>query len=68
MKTITTDIELFAAAMSQVRVSVAIKIGDGKLQIVDYGGPIEKYSGFSVRIGGAYYAREAHEFLVREDR
>lgn len=68
MKTLITDIELFAAALAQARVSVLLKVDDGTLQLVEYGGPIEKYSPVAVRIGGVYYAREVHVFHIREGR
>jgi hypothetical protein len=62
MKTLISDIELFAAMLFQVRVTVCAKDSAGHTIIVDYGGPIERYTDISVRIGGENYTRSAHEF------
>lgn len=37
-----------------------IREQDGR--IADYGGPIERYSDNSVKIGGTYYVRGVYEF------
>lgn len=53
------DKDLFAAALSQVRVSI---FSNGHL--VDYGGVIQKYSPIAVKIQGTYYMRNQYEFRV----
>lgn len=65
MRTLHSDIELFAAAIKQVRVSVSMRI-DGKLQLVDYGGTIQKYNGYAVKINDTYYVRKEHEFFLSD--
>lgn len=59
---IETDIELFTAALTQASVTVCEEDGS----IADYGGPIERYTPDSVKIGGAYYVRASYEFHVKE--
>ncbi|MNV17405.1 hypothetical protein D3C71_1081930 [compost metagenome] len=63
MRTIHSDLELFTAAIKQVRVSVSMKV-EGKLQLVDYGGTIQKYDQYAVKINDTYYVRKVHEFFV----
>lgn len=53
--------EFFAAALLQVRV-IVVDAADQSL--VDYAGPIEKYTEFSVRIGGVHYQRHLNIFKV----
>lgn len=62
-KELISNEEFFAAALLQVQVLV-FDAQDNS--IVDYGGPVEKYTEFSVRIGGAYYQRHMHVFKVSE--
>jgi hypothetical protein len=49
-KTLTTDIELFTAALLQRKVSVWGKTADDIYVLLDRGGIIEKYSPDSVKI------------------
>jgi len=58
--TLKSDMELFAAALAGVRVTV---FADGK--IVDYGGNVEEYTSDSVRIGGTWYLRGSFVFRVQ---
>lgn len=58
MRILHTGIELFTAALAQVRVTVRERDG----QIADYGGAIEKYTPVRVKIGGVYYSRDFHVF------
>lgn len=64
MKTLISDIELFAAALAQVRVSICVRDNFGRVVIVNYGGPIERYTKVSVKVGGVNYARSMYEFCV----
>lgn len=60
-KELISNEEFFTAALLQVRVMVV----DAEDQsLVDYGGPVQKYTDFSVRIGGVYYQRHLHTFKV----
>ncbi|MEK4349632.1 hypothetical protein MKX41_02215 [Paenibacillus sp. FSL R5-0475] len=63
MRILVTDIELFAAALVQARVTV--RAVDGS--IADYGGAIEKYTPNAVRIDGTYYMREVYLFEIKEN-
>jgi len=58
-KELISNEEFFAAALLQVRVLI-FDAQDNS--IVDYGGPVEKYTEFSVRIGGVYYQRHVNIF------
>ncbi|AOK88502.1 hypothetical protein [Paenibacillus polymyxa] len=63
-KVLKSDIELFAAALSQVRVYVVQPLGEDFISVIDYGGTIEKFSPDSVKIAGVYYIRNQFEFRV----
>ncbi|WP_342426522.1 hypothetical protein [Paenibacillus sp. FSL L8-0158] len=63
-KVLKSDIELFAAALSQVKVYIVQLLGEDFISVVDYGGTIEKFSPDSVKIAGAYYIRNQFEFRV----
>ncbi|MBY7735378.1 hypothetical protein MJ749_13180 [Paenibacillus polymyxa] len=63
-RVLNSDIELFAAALSQVRVYVVQSLREDMVSVVDYGGTIEKFSPDSVKIAGAYYIRNQFEFRV----
>ncbi|AJE54189.1 hypothetical protein [Paenibacillus polymyxa] len=63
-KVLKSDIELFAAALSQVRVYVVQSLREDIVSVIDYGGTIEKFSPVSVKIAGAYYIRNQFEFRV----
>lgn len=56
--------ELFTAALSQVKVYVVQSLGEDLISVIDYGGTIEKFSPDSVKIAGAYYMRNQFEFRV----
>ncbi|WP_342409781.1 hypothetical protein [Paenibacillus sp. FSL R10-2778] len=61
-KVITSDADLLAAALAQVRVYV-VQVGeDASDSIIDYGGVIQKYTPDFVKIADTYYTRTAHEF------
>lgn len=62
-KVLESDIELLAAALSEVEVRVAMK--DGQEEISGSGGPIRAYSPNAVRIRGLSYSRDLYEFRVR---
>ncbi|PPQ47986.1 hypothetical protein C5G87_12675 [Paenibacillus peoriae] len=61
-KVLKSDIELFAAALSQVRVYVVQSLGEDVVSVVDYGGTVEKFSPDKIKIAGAYYMRNQFEF------
>lgn len=61
-KIIESDMELLAAALSEVEVKVAIK--DEDLELSDLGGPIRAFTPKAVRIRGLSYSRELYEFRV----
>ncbi|MEJ3719651.1 MULTISPECIES: hypothetical protein [Paenibacillus] len=63
-KVLKSDIELFAAALNQVRVYVVQPLGEDLIDIVDYGGPVEKYTPESIKINGSYFFRNQFEFRV----
>ncbi|MGQ3477731.1 hypothetical protein [Paenibacillus sp. TY11] len=63
-KVLGSDIELFAAALSQVRVYVVQPLGKDLIDIVDYGGVVQKITPESVKINGSYFMRNQFEFRV----
>ncbi|MDN4079608.1 hypothetical protein QYF52_16820 [Paenibacillus polymyxa] len=63
-KVLKSDIELFAAALSQVRVYVVQSLDEDLIDIVDYGGSVEKITPESIKINGTYFIRNQFEFRV----
>ncbi|SEU32864.1 hypothetical protein [Paenibacillus sp. NFR01] len=63
-KVLKTDDEFLTAAMSQKRVTIFERRGDLAGCIVDYGGPVEKYTPASIKIAGAHYFRCEFEFRM----
>ncbi|WP_346836023.1 hypothetical protein [Paenibacillus polymyxa] len=63
-KVLKSDVELFAAALSQVKVYVVQSLGEDFISVIDYGGTIEMFSPNSVKIAGAYYIRNQFEFRI----
>ncbi|MDH2330512.1 hypothetical protein [Paenibacillus polymyxa] len=63
-KVLKSDIELFAAALSQERVYVVQPLGEDLIDIVDYGGTVEKITPESIKINGSYFFRKQFEFRV----
>ena len=63
-KVLKSDIELFAAALNQVRVYVVQPLSDDMVEVVDYGGTVEKFSPDSIKINGKYFMRDQFEFRV----
>ncbi len=59
-----SDIELFAAALSQVRVYVVNPLSDDMVEVVDYGEAVEKITPDSIKINGCYFMREQFKFRV----
>ncbi|NGZ74477.1 hypothetical protein [Saccharibacillus alkalitolerans] len=53
--------EFFAAALMQVQVFVNDALDESP---IGEGGPVQKYTDFSVWIGGACYPRHTHTFKV----
>ncbi|NJJ37801.1 hypothetical protein [Paenibacillus apii] len=63
-KVLNTDADLFTASLAQARVAVFERCGELAGCIVDYGGPIQKWTPVSVKIADAYYLRSDFEFRV----
>ncbi|CAH1190618.1 hypothetical protein PAECIP111892_00269 [Paenibacillus auburnensis] len=68
-KVLESDLDLLAAALSEVPVAVAVK--EYEDDILEDGGRIREYTPNSVRIRGLSYSRELYEFraypiLMRE--
>lgn len=63
-RVLTTDTDLFTAALAQSRVAVIETRGVQAGCIVDYGGPIQRWTPESVKIADAYYRRREFEFRV----
>ncbi|MNN74084.1 hypothetical protein D3C81_1902480 [compost metagenome] len=63
-KVLKSDIDFLAAALSQARVTVFELRGDLAGCIVDYGGPVQKWSPESIKISEAYYRRGEFEFRM----
>ncbi|MDD9267410.1 hypothetical protein ACFPES_10285 [Paenibacillus sp. GCM10023248] len=65
-KTLTTDMQLFAAALSQVRVAVIQRTADDIPVFVTVG-TVRKYTPDEVQVGERTYLREETELRVEED-
>ncbi|MDR6776237.1 hypothetical protein J2W98_000484 [Paenibacillus peoriae] len=63
-ESLQTDIEFLAAALSQVQVYVVNPLNEDMMEIIDYGGPVEKFSPDSIKINGSYFMRKQFEFRV----
>ncbi|WP_080683011.1 hypothetical protein [Paenibacillus polymyxa] len=63
-KVLKSDIELFATALSQIRVYVLKPLSEDMVEVVDYSGPLEKFTPESVKISGKYYMGGQFEFRV----
>ncbi|MGG4207785.1 hypothetical protein ABEW60_26175 [Paenibacillus jamilae] len=63
-KVLKSDIELFAAALSQVRVYVVQPLGEGLIDIVDYIGAVEKITPESAKVNGIFFMRNQFEIRV----
>ncbi|MCY9656901.1 hypothetical protein P5G65_11630 [Paenibacillus chondroitinus] len=65
-KTLITDMQLFAAALSQANVAV-IQCTADDIPVFLAVGKIRKYTPFEVQIGEISYLREESEFRIKED-
>lgn len=54
-KVLKADNDFLAAALSQSRVYVVNILSDQMMEIVDYGGQVEKYTPESIKINGSYF-------------
>jgi hypothetical protein len=64
-RTLKTDVELFAAAIHQRKVTVIQRDKKaGTEYIHEDGAIIEKFNADSVKVGGAYYFRQVCELLT----
>ena len=50
------------AALSQSKVDIVKALDDQMMEIIEYGGHVEKYTPESIIIEGAYYLRNQYEF------
>lgn len=60
-----TDMELFAAALSQLEVSVWTRTADDIYVELEQGNIIQKFSPHSVKVGDSYFLREECEFYIK---
>ncbi|GGG20425.1 hypothetical protein [Paenibacillus aceti] len=65
-KNLVEDEEFLTAAIHQVRVFV-VENHEGRKRVVDYGGPIRKYTPEFVKVSDTYYNRAIHEFKVQKE-
>ncbi|WP_019910689.1 hypothetical protein [Paenibacillus sp. HW567] len=64
-KVLSSDADLFAAALAQVKVYV-VQLMEGKPHVIaDYAGPVQRYTPDDVLVAGMCYSREGFEFRVR---
>ncbi|MGG4219980.1 hypothetical protein ABEW32_17355 [Paenibacillus jamilae] len=63
-KVLKSDIELFAATLSQVKAYVVQSLGEDWVSVVDYGGTIKKFSPELIKIAGVYYMLNQFQFSV----
>ncbi|MCL6605616.1 MAG: hypothetical protein K6T94_22355 [Paenibacillus sp.] len=61
-KVLESDKDFFTASIAQKRVHVVQITEDGLDSIIDYGGPIQKYTPDTVKIADTYYMRKEFEF------
>ncbi|WP_025693234.1 hypothetical protein [Paenibacillus zanthoxyli] len=64
MGCLDTDIELFTAALLQARIIIRKKDG----AVVNCGGSIQRFTPFTVKIGGLSYIRNEFDFVVYSPR
>ncbi|MDQ0496374.1 hypothetical protein [Paenibacillus brasilensis] len=63
-KVLSMDADFLGAALSQSQVCVVRPLNDEMVEIVDYGGMIEKYTPDSIKVNGSYFMRKQFEFRV----
>ncbi|MGO4953118.1 hypothetical protein [Paenibacillus sp. DRB1-1] len=63
-KILHTDTDFLIAALSGSRVYIVSPIDENMVEIIDYGGPVEKYTPESIKINGSYFFRNHFEFRV----
>ncbi|MCP3809965.1 hypothetical protein NLX78_22320 [Paenibacillus sp. Lou8.1] len=63
-KVLKSDLELFAAALSQARIYMVQPLNEGLIDIVDYSGAVENITPESVKINGTFFMRNQFEFRV----
>jgi hypothetical protein len=64
-KVLSSDADLFAAALAQVQVYV-VQLVDGKPHVIaDYAGPVQKWTPEYIVLAGMTYRRDEFEFRVR---
>lgn len=64
-KVLSSDADLFAAALAQVQVYV-IQLEDGKPNVIaDYAGPVQKWTPEYILLAGMTYRRDEYEFRVQ---
>ncbi|MEI2396374.1 MULTISPECIES: hypothetical protein [Paenibacillus] len=64
-KVLSSDADIFAAALAQVKVYV-VQLIEGKPHVIaDYAGPVQKWTPEYVLLAGMTYRRDEFEFRVR---
>ncbi|WP_238651582.1 hypothetical protein [Paenibacillus piscarius] len=64
-KVLSSDADLFAAALAQVQVYV-ILLEEGKPHVIaDYAGPVQKWTPEYILLAGMTYRRDEYEFRVQ---
>ncbi|QYK62416.1 hypothetical protein [Paenibacillus sp. S25] len=61
-RVLKSDTELFAAALSQAKVYIVQSLSEDMIEVVDYGGAVEKITPESIKINGSYFFRNQFEF------
>lgn len=61
-RVLKTNNDFFAAAISQCKVEVVKPLDDRMLEVIEYGGCVEKYTPMSIKINGSYFFRNQFEF------
>ncbi|MEK3787534.1 hypothetical protein [Paenibacillus sp. FSL K6-1230] len=61
-RVLTTDDDFLVAALSQCKVYVVKTLNDQMMEIIEYGGHVEKYTPESIKIDGSYFFRDQYEF------
>lgn len=64
-KVLSSDADLFTAALAQEKVYV-VQLMEGKPHVIaDYAGPVQRWTPDDVLVAGMCYSRQGFEFRVR---
>lgn len=64
-RTLKTDAEWMTAALAQSRIEVVERSGELAGIVIDYGGPVQKWTPYIVKIQDTYYMRGSFYFRVK---